>query len=137
MSNIFYGHAPFLSGLFLLNLDRGDTHIHNIDAKRCKVDNDSATYLWHCRLGHIGVKRMKKLHAYGLLESLHYESFDTCEPCLMGKMTKTPFCGTMERANDLLEIIHTDVCGPMSVEARAEYYHFLTFTDDLSRYGYI
>ena len=40
---------------FLLNLDRDDTHIHNIDAKRCKVDNDSAMYLWHCRLGHIGV----------------------------------------------------------------------------------
>ena len=50
MGNIFYGRAPLKSGLFLLNLDRDDTHIHNIDAKRCKVDNDSATYLWHCRL---------------------------------------------------------------------------------------
>ena len=55
----------------------------------------------------------------------------------MGKMTKTPFSGTMERASDLLEIIHTDVCGPMSVDARGEYRYFLTFTDDLSRYGYI
>ena len=53
----------------------------------------------------------------------------------MGKMTKTPFSGTMERANDLLEIIHTDVCGPMSVEARGGYRYFLNFTDDLSRYG--
>ena len=43
----------------------------------------------------------------------------------------------MERANDLLEIIHTDVCGPMSVEARGGYRYFLTFTDDLSGYGYI
>ena len=50
----------------LLDLDRSDTHIHNIDAKRCKVNN-GATYLWHCRLGHIGVKRMKKLHTDGLL----------------------------------------------------------------------
>ena len=65
MINIFYGHAPLMSGLFLLNLDSNDTHIHNIDAKRCKVDNDSATYLWHYRLGHISVKRMKKLHADG------------------------------------------------------------------------
>ena len=105
--------------------------------KRCKVNNDSVTYLWHCRLGHIGVKRMKKLHADGFLESLDYESFYACEPCLMGKMTKTPFSGTMERANDLLEIIHTDVCGPTSVEARGGYRYFLTFTDDLSRYGYI
>ena len=43
----------------------------------------------------------------------------------------------MERATDLLEIIHTDVCGSMSVEARIGYRYFLTFTDDLSRYEYI
>ena len=130
MNKTFYGYTPNENGL--LNLDRSDTHIHNIEAKRCKVNNDSATYLWHCRLGHIGVKRMKKLHADGLLESL-----DACEPCLMGKMTKTPFSGTMERATDLLEIIHTDVCGPMNVEARGGYRYVLTLTDDLGRYGYV
>ena len=70
--------------VYFIELDPGYTHSHNIDAKRCKVDNDSATYLWHCCLGHLGVKRMKKLHADGLLESL-----DACEPCLMGKMTDT------------------------------------------------
>ena len=75
MNNIFYGHAPLMSGLFLLNLDSSDTHVHSIVAKRCRVDNDSATCLWHYRLGHIGVKRMKKLHADGLLGSLDYESF--------------------------------------------------------------
>ena len=53
----------------------------------------------------------------------------------MGKMSKTLFSGTMGQANDLLEIIHTDVCGPMSVEAHDGNCYFLTFTDDLSRYG--
>ena len=86
---------------------------------------------------HIGIKCMKKLHADGLLESLDYESLYACEPCLMGKMTKTPFSETMERATNLLEIIHIDVCGPMSVKAHGKYRYFLTFTDDLSRYGYI
>ena len=89
MNKTFYGHTPNVDGL--LNLGCSDTHIHNIYAKRCKVDNDSATYLWHCHLGHIGVTRMKKLRADGLLESLYYESLDACEPCLMGKMTKTLF----------------------------------------------
>ena len=123
MNKTFNGLTPKVNGLW--NLDRSDTHIHNIEAKRCKVNNDSATYLWHCRLGHIGVKRMKKLHADGLLESLDYESLDACEPCLMGKMTKTPFSGTMERATDLLEIIHTDVRGPMSVDSRGGYCYFV------------
>ena len=80
---------------------------------------------------------MKKIHADGILESLDYELVDACEPWLMGKMTKTLFSETMEWANDILEIIHTDVCGPMSVEARGGYRYFLTFIDDLSIYEYI
>ena len=64
MNKTLYGHTLNINGL--LKLDHSDTHIHNIDAKRCKVDNDSATYLWHYRLGHIGIKRMKKLHVDGL-----------------------------------------------------------------------
>ena len=135
MNETFYGHTPNVNGLFLMNLERDVTHIDSVNTKKCKVDNYSATYLWHCHLGHIGVKRMKKLHKNGLLEALDYESFDACEPCLMGKMTKTPFSGTMERASDLLEIIHTDVFDPMSVDARGGYHYFLTFTDDLSYMG--
>ena len=126
MNKTFYGYTSNENGL--LNLDRSDTHIHNTEAKRCKVNNDSATYMWHYRLGHIGVKRMKKLHVDGLFESLDYESLDACEPRVMGKRTKTPFSGTMEQATDLLEIIHTDVCDPMSVNARGKYHYFLTFT---------
>ena len=70
MNKTFYGHTPNENGL--LDLDRSDTHIHNIETKRCKVNNDSATYLWQCRLGHISVKCMKKVHVDGLLESLDY-----------------------------------------------------------------
>ena len=54
-----------------------------------------------------------------------------------GQGAKSPFSETMKRANDLLEIIHTNVCSSMSVDARGGYHYFLTFTDDLSRYGYI
>ena len=56
MNKTLYGYTPNENGS--LDLDRSDTHIHNIETKRCKVNNDSATYLWHCRLGHIGVKRI-------------------------------------------------------------------------------
>src|SRR3954465_3727893 len=62
MNNIFYGHAPEKNDLFLLNLDSSSTHIHNVNAKRIKLNDDIAAYLWHCLLGHIGVKCLKKLH---------------------------------------------------------------------------
>jgi hypothetical protein len=104
---VFYVHAPVRDGLYILDLV---THINSVDVKRCKHSDDNATYIWHCRLGHVGVKRMKKLHSDGLLGSLNFDSFDTCEPCLLGKIIRTPFTRTVERASDLLGIIHTDVC---------------------------
>ena len=52
-------------------------------------------------------------------------------------MTKSTFSGLPERATDLLELIHTDVCGPMSTTARGGYHYFITFTDDFSRYYYV
>ena len=39
--------------------------------------------------------------------------------------------------SDLVELIHTDVCGPMSSTARGGFQYSITFTDDLSRYGYV
>ena len=55
----------------------------------------------------------------------------------MRKVKRTPFNGIMEHADDLLGIIHMDVCGPMNVPTRNGLRYFVTFTDDLSRYGYI
>ena len=127
MNNVFYCHAPIESGLFIVNLDQ-ETHIHNTNAKRLKNNELNTTYLWHCRLGHIGHKRMKKLQRDGLLTSFDFESFDTCEACLMGKMARAPFNGVVERATDLLEITHTDVCGPMSIPLRGGFLYFITFT---------
>ena len=52
-------------------------------------------------------------------------------------MTKRPFTRKGERATELLGLIHSDVCGPMSSTARGGYQYFVTFTDDCSRYGYV
>jgi hypothetical protein len=72
-----------------------------------------------------------------LLNSFDFESFDTCESCLLGKLTKAPFTGQSERASDLLGLVHTDVCGLMSYVARGGFQYFITFIDDFSRYGHI
>ncbi|GJS42741.1 retrotransposon protein, putative, ty1-copia subclass [Tanacetum coccineum] len=59
------------------------------------------------------VNSIYNLQQDGLLKSTDDESFDKCESCLSGKMTKKPFPHSNERAKDLLGIIHTDVCGPL------------------------
>ena len=52
-------------------------------------------------------------------------------------MTKRPFNAKGYRAKDLLKLVHSDVCGPMSIQARGGYEYFITFTDDYSRFGYV
>ncbi|KAJ9539504.1 hypothetical protein OSB04_032237 [Centaurea solstitialis] len=133
-NDVFYFKATPSNGLYVLNL-QGNREIYHI-SKRSKEIEDQ-TYLWHCRLGHINKKRIEKLQKGGFLGSFDFRPFDNCESCLSGKMTKQPFNKDNERASELLGIIHTDVCGPFSHEARGGYRYFITFTDDFSRYGYV
>ncbi|KAI5404436.1 hypothetical protein KIW84_051561 [Lathyrus oleraceus] len=86
---------------------------------------------------HINEKRISKLHKDGFLDSFDYESYETCRSCLIGKMTKSPFTGKGERANDLLALIHTDVCGTLNIPAIGGFQYFIVFTNDFSRYGYV
>ena len=132
----FYGNAHLSNGLYVLNLEQPKP-IYNIDTKRFKSNDLNPTYFWHCCLGHVNEKRILKLHQDGLIHSFDLESFETCESRLLGKITKAPFAGHSERASDLLGLIHTDACGPISSTSREGYQYFITFTDDFSRYGYI
>ena len=52
-------------------------------------------------------------------------------------MTKRPFSGKGLRANQPLELIHSDVYEPMNVKARGGYEYFVIFIDDYSRYRYV
>ena len=83
-----------------------------------------SSYIWHCRLSHISERRMTKLHKDGSLGLFDYESFDTCDSCLLGKMTKLPFKGKGEYANGPLDLIHIDVCGLMFIQARCGFIYF-------------
>ncbi|XP_074356212.1 uncharacterized protein LOC141695904 [Apium graveolens] len=92
---------------------------------------------WHCMLGHISEKRLRSLHQEELLEPFDFKSYPVCESSLIGKMTKSPFTGHGERGADVLGLVHTDVCGPMSTQAMGEFSYFITFMDDKSRFGYV
>ncbi|KAI3793170.1 hypothetical protein L1987_35785 [Smallanthus sonchifolius] len=65
------------------------------------------------------------------------DSFDNCESCLAGKLTKDPFTHVGERSKDLLGLIHTDVCGPFITISRNHERYFVSFIGDYSRYVYV
>ena len=52
-------------------------------------------------------------------------------------MTKSPFTGTCERDEGLLDLVHTYVCGPFRSTTRDANRFYVTFTNDYIKYGYI
>ena len=91
---------------------------------------------WHARLGHIGQDRLKRLVEADLLGSINKIDLSVCEQCLVRKATRLPF-GKAKRACFPLELIHSDICGPMNVRARHGAQNFITFIDDFTRFGHV
>ncbi|KAL0463254.1 UNVERIFIED_CONTAM: hypothetical protein Slati_0213000 [Sesamum latifolium] len=98
-----------------------------------KINDNENAQIWHARLGHISKDRIRKLVDSKSLEIDNLDHLPTCESCLKEKMTKKPFVGQSAIANGLLDLVHTDVCGPLSIPARGGFAYFITFTDDHSR----
>ncbi|GJY29675.1 retrotransposon protein, putative, ty1-copia subclass [Tanacetum coccineum] len=138
-NNLVYFMAVPRDGIFEIDMscsNTNDSSMYAITNKRAKINLDSSL-LWHCRLGHISKKRIEKLQHDGLLNSIDIESLGKCVSCLSGKMARKPYSHQVERAKDLLGLIHTDVCGPFRIVSRQGASYFVTFTDDFSRYGYV
>lgn len=55
-----------------------------------------------------------------------------CDVCVMGKQTRRPFKTSETRSTKVLELIHSDVCGPMQEASFADALYFVTFIDDYS-----
>ncbi|KAL0394610.1 UNVERIFIED_CONTAM: hypothetical protein Slati_4427200 [Sesamum latifolium] len=102
-----------------------------------KVDNHENAQIWHARLGHISKDRISRLVDSKNLEIDNLGSPTNLRVLFEGKMIKKPFVGQSAIANSLLDVVHTDVCGPLSIPARGGFSYFITFTDDHSRYGYV
>lgn len=65
--------------------------------------------------------------------NLRVEPGTKCIICAKGKHSRAPSNDRGKRADKLLEIIHTDVCGPMPVMSLGIAKYFVTFIDDFSR----
>ena len=130
------GYGTLYDGLFHIQLQNDVTYnsMHvTTGLKRCVVNKESFM-LWHRRLGHISIEKMKKLVNEGVLNTLDFADFETCVHCIKGKQTNKSKKGA-NRGTNLLEIRHTDTCCP-DMDANGLKY-FITFIDDYSRYMYL
>ena len=71
----------------------------------------------------------------GLLEI--QEKHGVCKGCAKGKNTKKTFPSSDSKAKGILEIIHSEGCGPMSSSSFNGYVYYVSFSDDFSRNTWI
>src|SRR4051812_5664792 len=73
-------------------------------------DNEAQTELWHKRLGHMSEKGMQILARKKLLPEVKGTVLKPCEHCLAGKQHRVSFKGSSHRTNNVLDLVHSDVC---------------------------
>jgi hypothetical protein len=90
--------------------------------------------LWHRRLAHINYKALPYIYkaVTGLLE-LKVDHEGVWNGCAQGKNIKNPFPKRDSKAEGVLELIHSDVCGLMPSSSISGYVYYVSFIDDYSR----
>jgi hypothetical protein len=109
----------------------------NVSSKHKRCDNATSVKLWHYRLGHISRGRIERLIKDDILTPLDFFDSDYCIDCIKGKYAKQVKKGEAKRSAGVLEIIHTDICGPFPVKFVDDFDSFIIFIDNFSCYGYI
>jgi hypothetical protein len=80
---------------------------------------------------------MEHLIKKEVLAPLYFTNLDHYVDCIKGKYVKCIKKIGATRSSGVLEIIHTDICGPFNVRSIDGFNSFITFTNNFSRYGYI
>ena len=71
------------------------------------------------------------------LPEFNMEHNDVCRGCGLGKYTETALSSSDSRLAGVLDLIHFDLCGPMSSVSLRGFEYYATFIDDYSRKTYI
>ncbi|KAK9879752.1 hypothetical protein WA026_006815 [Henosepilachna vigintioctopunctata] len=123
-------------GLYMIELTQ---EYHN-DETFLVTTNEEKVKNWHSKLGHININDMKKLINKQMVTGMDIKSTDCdyfetpCEICMKGKQVRAPFNTERTRADRPLEIIHTDLCGPIDPTTWDNKKYILTLMDDYTHY---
>jgi transposase InsO family protein len=93
---------------------------------------------WHRRFGHRHPEDVQKLEIKKMATGLKIQDCgirEVCECCIKGKMSRCPIPKkATTRATSVLELVHTDLCGPMQNATPSGKRYFMTMIDDYSRF---
>ena len=136
-------HEP--GGKLLTRVKRSPTRLYllelNIGRPVCLSARSTETaWRWHSRYGHVSFQSLRRLAHHDMVRGLPpLEQIEQlCDVCLAGKHRRSPFPEQAHRrAIGLLDLVHGDLCGPISPTTPSGNKYFLLLVDDLSRYMWL
>lgn len=116
----------------------GSLYIYKCEQSKMYAMKSSIEYMiWHERFGHLNINSLKKLSQNNLVRGIELKNYPetiNCEVCLKGKMCSTPFSKNSSiKTSAVLELVHSDICGPMRTTSLGGFKYFALFIDDFSR----
>ena len=115
---------------------RGNLFHIDLSEETCMITQLDDIWLWHKRLCHVNfdnlVEISNKKKVRGLPRLKKPENV-ICKECQLGKMTKSSFKRKSFTSENILDLVHTDLCGPMGVQSYRGARYFILFVDDHTR----
>jgi len=109
----------------------------NIKSEKCFYGlKESESWKWHLRFGHLHFSGIKLLSSSGMVHGLLVikPPCNVCEECILGKQALLSFTNSKSwRASSPLQLVHTDICGPIEPMSLGGNRYFITFIDDFSK----
>jgi hypothetical protein len=119
--------------LYILYLD--------VDRPMClATQGTSPAWRWHSKYGHLNFRGLKRLAEGEMVRDLpQIEHVDqVCDNCLIGKQKRATFPSVARyRAKEKLELVHGDLCGPVTPATSGAKRYFFLLVDDVSRYMWL
>jgi hypothetical protein len=102
----------------------------------CAASKDTSIRLWHCRLAHSSIGKMRHLVSQGHLGSVTNESLE-CTSCQTAKQPALSFNKSTSISNSSFNLVHSDIWGPAPTPSMGGSRYFVLFIDDYSRFTWI
>ena len=119
---------------------KNDLYIFSLAETKCcaMYGSKENTLTWHNRYGHINLSSLKDMAVKNMVHGLDLKNAVNdidCVTCLKSKICVSKFPSeSNNRSQEILQLIHSDVCGPMNVDSIGGSRYFVTFIDDKSRF---
>ena len=123
----------------MIGVREGDLYrLHGFPIQALVHDTISLCELWHWSFSHIHYRSLPGLKSTVIgMPSLYFEHDSICIGCSLGKNSNKFFPSSNKRSREILELIHSDISGPMLAPSLSGYLYYVIFIDDFSHKTWI